>query len=177
VYSLPRDDDHRKMEASGISTKLARTFGKGEGISEEARKKREAFRDRILSDARPHSAESRSHVIPGLGPHPGFPVEKLLQISISADLVYEVAKKIVRGCEFWLNNGHIIGPPYELSVFLAPAEEIPDVLKILGQIPATYLGPGFRIRRGAVTEDPFAALYEVLIWDSITIYYSILPPE
>jgi hypothetical protein len=169
--------DPRKREASGISTKLARTFGKGEGISEEARKKREVFRDRILSDAQPYSAESTPHLIPGLGPHAGFPVEKLLQISISANLVYEVAKKIVRGCEFWLNNGRIIDPPHELSVFLAPSQEIPDVLALFEQTPTTHLGPGFRIRRAAVADDPLSALYEVVIWDSLKIYYSILPTD
>jgi hypothetical protein len=134
--------DPRKFEAAGISEKVKRSFGVGvSGLSVKEQKIREAYKSRILSSMTPYSEESKCHLIPGLGPHPGFPVEKQFQIQIPAKLVYEVAKKILRGCEFWLANGRIIAPPYELSVYLVPREEITDVLRMLDQCGVTQLGP------------------------------------
>ena len=105
--------DPRKLEAAGISEKVKRSFGVGvSGLSEKEQKIRDARKNRILSSMTPYSEDTKSHLIPGLGPHPGFPVEKQFQIQIPAELVYDVAQKIVRGCEFWMANGRIIGPPY-----------------------------------------------------------------
>jgi hypothetical protein len=167
----------RKIEALGISTKLARTFGIGEGISPTDRQKRTAFRDRILSEAKPISKESQAYSIPGLGPHSGFPIESQREIGIPAQLVYDVAKKIVRGCEFWLSDGRIVDRPYELDVYMVHPEEIPSVVRMFDPISAVTLGPGFRVRRAAVKEDPLAAMYQVEIWGAWTLYFTILPPE
>jgi hypothetical protein len=170
--------DPRKFEAAGIAEKVKRSFGVGRsGLSEKERKIREARKNRILSSLSRYTEEQKSYLVPGLGPHAGFPVEKQFQIQIPSELIYEVAKKIVRGCEFWLANGRIIEPPYELSVYLVPKEEIPDVLNILERGGVTELGPGFKIRRAGATDDPLSAIYEVTIWDSWTLYYGILPPE
>jgi hypothetical protein len=147
------------------------------GLSEKEQKIRAAHKNRILSSVTPYSGEEKDHLIPGLGPHPEFPVEKQFQIQIPAELVYEVARKIVRGCEFWLANGRIIEPPYELSVYLVPREEISDLLRMFDQVGVTQLGPGFRVRRAGAIDDPLSAIYEITIWDSWTIYYGILPPE
>jgi hypothetical protein len=38
-----------------------------------------------------------------------------------------------------------------------------------------YLGPGLRIRRGSPQDDPMSALYELVMWDTLTVYASILP--
>jgi hypothetical protein len=40
-----------------------------------------------------------------------------------------------------------------------------------------HLGPGLRIRRGGAHDDSLAALYELVMWDTLTVYASILPPE
>jgi hypothetical protein len=36
--------------------------------------------------------------------------------------------------------------------------------------------PGFRVRRVATHEDPLSAIYEVVMWDSLTFYATILAP-
>jgi hypothetical protein len=169
--------DPRKIEALGISAKLARTFGIGEGISPADKQKRTAFMDRILSEAKPISEENQAHIIPGLGPHPGFPIESQREIGIPAQLVYDVAKKIVRGCEFWLLDGRIIDPPYKLDVYMVHPEEIPGIVRMFDSINAVTLGPGFRVRRAAVREDPLSAMYQVEIWGTWTLYFTVLPPE
>ena len=38
-----------------------------------------------------------------------------------------------------------------------------------------FLGPGLRIRRRGAQDDPLSVLYELVIWDTITAYASILP--
>jgi hypothetical protein len=169
--------DSRKIEALGISTKLARTFGIGEGIFPADRQKRTAFRDRMFSEAKPISKESQAHIIPGLGPHSGFPIESQREIGIPAQLLYDVAKKIVRGCEFWLSDGRIVDPPYQLDVYMVHPEGIPSIVRMFDSISAVTLGPGFRVRRVAVKEDPLAAMYQVEIWGTWTLYFTILPPE
>lgn len=40
-----------------------------------------------------------------------------------------------------------------------------------------YLGPGFRVRRAGAYDEPIAALYEIVIWDSLKFYAVIVPPE
>ena len=169
--------DPRKIEAAGISSKLARTFGVGEGISPADRQKRRAFRDRILSEAKPISRETLNHIVPGLGPHAEFPIETQREIGIPGQLIHDVARKIVRGCEFWLSDGRIIDPPYELDVYMVHPEEVPGIVRMFDSMSDITLGPGFRVRRAAVKEDPLTAMYQVEIWGTWTLYFTILPPE
>jgi hypothetical protein len=88
-----------------------------EGLSEEEKRHREARRRKILSEARPYSPEIQPHIIPGLGPHPEAPVSSQMQLTIDAESINAVVKKIVRGCEYWLAAGRIVEPPYEIEVF------------------------------------------------------------
>lgn len=95
----------------------------------------------------------------------------------TADKLYEVAKKIVRGCEYWFGEGRFIEPPYELQVFFAHESDVPDVVRMFSGFNAIHFGPGFRVRRGAVREDSLSAIYEVVVWDSLTFYATILTSD
>ena len=97
------------------------------------------------------------------------------QIEIPADHVRAVAKKILRGCEYWLGNGRIVEPPYELDVYLP--SETPDVLSQHLKIGMDYLGPGCRIRRAVPVDEPNSSIYKIVIWDTVELFYSLLPPE
>ncbi len=69
-----------------------------------------------------------------------------MQMSIPVDLLYAVAKKIVRGCEYWLADGRIIDPPYEIEALVV--QDVPeDIQGALGPFGPVSLGPGFRVRR------------------------------
>jgi hypothetical protein len=39
-----------------------------------------------------------------------------------------------------------------------------------------HFGPGFRVTRGATQQDPLSVICEVVIWDALTFYATILPP-
>ncbi len=156
-----------------------RTMGIGvQGLSEEEKRHREGRRRKLLTEARPYSPEVQPHIIPGLGPHPEAPVSSQMQLTIDAESIHAVVKKIVRGCEYWLAAGRIVEPPYEIEVFF-PTETPELVSQLLAAfaLGPVYLGPGLRIRRGGAHDDSLTALYELVMWDTLTVYASIPPPE
>lgn len=167
-----------KPAARGLYERVRRTMGIGvEGLSAEEKQHREARRRKLLNQAQPYSPEVQPHIIPGLGPHPEAPVSSQKQLTIKADDIHAVVKKIVRGCEYWLAAGRIVEPPYEIEVFF-PTETPELVAQLLAAfaLGPVHLGPGLRIRRGGAHDDSLTALYELVIWDTLAVYASILPP-
>jgi hypothetical protein len=164
-----------KVAATGISKRVIRSLGIGaEGLDEDEKRIRTALKDEVLRGAKPFAEEARPHILPGIGPHPEAPAEQQIQINIQADKLYEVAQKIVRGCEYWFSNGRIVDAPYEIDIFFAHEADVPDVVRMFSAFGRFHFGPGFRVRRGAVHEDPLSAIYEVVIWDSLTFYATIV---
>lgn len=168
--------DPQEQAASGLSEKVKRAFGIGvTGLSESEKRIRNALKDEILGKAKRYDKSVDAYVLPGFGPHAGFPMELQIQIEIPVSTVHPVAKKILRGCEYWLADGRIVEPPYELEVFI-PREAPEELLQHMPFGP-DYLGPGCRIRRAVPVDDPNVAIYEIVIWESWKLFFSILPPE
>ena len=166
-----------KEAATGLSKRAIRSCGvDAVGISEEERRHREALRDKIRQEVRPISTASLAHALPGLELHPGFPIDQQRQIDIPGEMLHNVAKKIVRGVEYWLANGRIVEPPYKISIHFV-RETPPDVLRRFAPSSPVYLGPGFRIRRSSDVHDPRIVMYEIVVWASWTFYAVILPPD
>lgn len=164
--------------AHGLYERVRRTMGIGvEGLNEEEKRYRDSRRRKLLGEARRYSPEVDHHIIPGLGPHPEAPVSSQMQLTIEAEDVDAVVTKIVRGCEYWLGGGRIVEPPYEVEVFFPT-----DTPELVGQLLTAcafgpvHLGPGLRIRRAGAHDDSLSALYELVMWDTLTVYASILPP-
>ena len=167
-----------KPAAQGLYERVRRTMGIGvKGLSDEEKRHREARRRKLLTEARLYSPEVQPHIIPGLGPHPEAPVSSQMQLTIKAEDIHAVVKKIVRGCEYWLAAGRIVEPPYEVDVFF-PSETPELVAQLLTAfaLGPVFLGPGLRIRRGGAHDDSLSALYELVMWDTMNVYASILPP-
>jgi hypothetical protein len=168
----------QKVAATGISKRVIRSLGIGaEGLDEDEMRIRAALKNEVLEGAKPYSDAVTPHLLPGIGPHPEAPAEQQIQINISADKLYQVARKIVRGCEFWFSNGRIVELPYELDIFFAHQADVPDVIRVFSGFDSIHFGPGFRVRKGTTNEDPLSAIYEVVIWDSLVFYATILAPE
>jgi hypothetical protein len=168
--------DPRKQAASGISKKAIRAFGIGvSSLSESERRIREAKKAEFLKNLKPYDKSVDPYTIPGLGPHAGFPAEQQMQIEISANAMHSVAKKNLRGCEYWLANGRTIEPPYELEVYILP--QTPEELSRHLMFGPEYLGPGCRIRKAVLVDDPLAAIYELLIWGTWKLFFAILPAD
>jgi len=166
-----------KVTATGISKRVVRSFGIGvEDLDEDEARIRAALKNEVLKSAKPYSDEAKPHLLPGIGPHPEALAEQQLQIDIPADKLYEVARKIARGCEFWFSNGRIVESPYQIEIFFAHQAHVPDVVRMFSHFDAFHLGPGFRVRRGVAHDEPLSAIYEVVIWDSLIFYATILVP-
>jgi Protein of unknown function (DUF2934) len=166
-----------KGAASGLYARVRRTLGIGvEGLTAEEKGRREARRRKLLTDAQPFSPEVLPHIIPGLGPHPEAPLSSQRQLLIDAKSIHAVVKKVVRGCEYLLASGRIVEPPYEIEVFF-PSDTPELVAKIMASFAfgPVHLGPGLRIR--SAQDDPLTAIYELVMWETMTVYASILPPE
>jgi hypothetical protein len=168
--------DPRKAAAAGLSKRALRSFGIGAaGLSDKERRYRAELKNRVVAEMKPYKASP--HVLPGLGPHADFPAEAQIQLEIPARQLQSVAKKIVRGCEFWLAGGRVVEPPYEIEIIFAHAADIQDSLRAFAPFGSVYLGPGFRVRRAGANDDPNEAMYEIVLWNTLTFYASILPAE
>jgi hypothetical protein len=168
--------DPRKQAASGLAEKVRRAFGIGvSGLSESEKRIRKALMAEVLGKARPYDKSAdEAAVLPGFGPHDGFPSELQIRIEIPAKAVQAVAEKILRGCEYWLADGRMIEPPYELEAFM-PRETPEELLRHMPFGP-DYLGPGCRIRRAVPVDEPNWAIYEIVIWDTWRSFFSIMTP-
>lgn len=168
--------DPRKGEAAGLSAKAIRSMGIGaQGLSAEEAEHRRAQKMKIISATRPYQAGTET--LPGLGPHPGFREDELLRIDIPADLLNEVAKKMVRGCESVLAQ-RIVDKPQEVRIYFVHEHDVPDQLvRAFGGSSAhtTHLGPGFSVTRTAAHDEPDAVIYKIIVWGTIAFYASILP--
>lgn len=171
--------DPTKPATKGLYQRVRRAIGIGvSGLSDEEMLHRVARRRKLLNEAQPYSPDMLPHIIPGLGPHPEAPVSLQRQLTIEAESVHAVIRKIVRGCEYWLAGGRIVEPPYEITIIFPTEtpEFVAGVMAAFAMGPV-HLGPGLRIRRGSAHDDPRATLYELVIWETMTVYASILPPE
>jgi hypothetical protein len=170
--------DPRKAEAAGLSAKAVRSMGIGaERLSSEEAEHRRAQKLKIISATGPYKAGSET--LPGLEPHPGFREDELLQIDIPADLLREVAKKMVRGCEYVL-AGRIVEKPYDVGIYFVHEHDVPDLLvRAFGGPSAntTDLGPGFSVTRAAAHDEPDAVMYKIIVWGTLVIYAAILPEK
>ena len=169
----------KKPEALGILKRAYRTLGIGvTDVDADEMKIRKALLEEVFKDAEIYSGNPKDNIVPGLGPHPEVPHDQQYEIGITADDLYDVVKKIVRGFEWWLGNGRIIEPPLNIEVFTLHEEDIPPAISALFEtVGTTELGPGVRVRRGAAVDGSGAVFYEVVIWDTMKFLCSILPPE
>ena len=168
--------DPLKDEAAGLSTKARRSMGIGaEGLSAVEAEHRRAQKLKIINATRPYKPGTRT--LPGLGPHPGFRDDKGLQIDIPADMLHEVAKKMVRGCEYIL-AGRIVEKPYDIEIYFAQEQDLPNQLVQALEGPGAStndLGPGFSVTRVAAHDEANDVAYRIIVWGTLAIYALILP--
>ena len=170
--------DPRKAEAAGLSAKALRSMGIGtEGLDDKEYAHRRALMQKVLGSARPY--QPGTETLPGLGPHPGFPEDQQMAVSIPADLVEAVTEKIVCGSEYALMK-RIVDEPYDVRVYFVQDQNVPEVLVQALQGPAAqseHLGPGFRLLRIAPRDEPNTVIYKITIWDTFVFFGAIMAHE
>lgn len=170
--------DPAKAEASGLSAKAIKSLGVGAaGITWKERMHRRFLKLKVIKSMRLHVPGTET--FPGLGPHSGYPANQQIEIGVPADMLREVAKKIVRGSEFVL-GGRIVEDSESLEIYFVHAHNVPDQVTAAFNGPSadtTHLGPGFIVTRAAAHDRPNAVMYKIIMWGTIVIYASILPQE
>jgi len=167
--------DPTKAEAAGISKKALASMGIGAAnLSTEEKAHRKAFQKRILGTMKPLDELTDVPFLPTLGPHRGFSATEQRSIEFSGETLKLVSEKVLRGCEYKLNNKRYVEEPYRLEVYFPREDGMDHVSAILAQVPATTLGPGFEVKRCATRpEECYAVLYRVTVWGTVRIYASI----
>jgi hypothetical protein len=147
------------MRAMGFDT---------ENISAPEQRRREAVRQKVKSEMVPReSLAGKPGKIPGLGPSDETESEWSIPLPFAAFAI--VVEKIVRGCE-WRLRKRFIEEPYGLRIYPQPGLEYPKEFE--SWIKDIDLGPGCKIKRVFVSEDPNMVRYWIAIWD--TMYFHVV---
>ena len=164
--------DSTAAAASGIAFKALRSLGVGaDGLSDKERSHRDNLRNKIEKEMLSwDQVKGRPGMLPGFGPHKGFPAENQLAIRVPHDGLVALAKKIVRGLEFQL-MGRYVEAPYEIRVFFIEPEAAETITRsVFANLREEHVGPGLRVIRNAAIDDRQVVLYEMLIWGTLTIH-------
>jgi hypothetical protein len=164
-----------KADASGISRKVLESFGVGvHGLSVEEKAYRVALRDRIIAETAPIQSRESMTLLPGMGPHEGFPIEEQMVIPIPQEPLLAVSRKVVRGCEYKLNRKRYIEKPYKLNIYFVHDQGIERTTTMLDTVEQVALGPGFAVSRlESPPGGPSVVLYRIIVWGKLKIYASI----
>jgi hypothetical protein len=162
-----------KAEASGLSHRALQSIGlRTSELSEKEKRHRAALKSKMLKQISRHKPGSKP--LPGLGPHHGFPLEQQIAIRIPQKVLAEVAKKIIRGCEYILGGKRLIEKPFSVDVYFPDEAHVENLRRMVERsTSARYLGPGFEIRRAEAHDKPGMMVYRVVIWGTLIIYGAI----
>ena len=170
--------DPAKAESAGIPGKALRAVGIG--VESELSSKEKAIRaklkSKLMRETMPYAqVAGRPGILPGFGPHNDFPLESQIAVSVNAEALQDVSRKIVRGLEHHVSDRYV-EPPYVLDVFFIDDEAAQKLATGFGP-PTLYLGPGFRVQRAIARDDPGHTLYRIRIWDTLLVHGSVIIPE
>jgi hypothetical protein len=166
-------------EASGIAAKALRSLGVRAGeLSEKEAKLRAKKKGKLIAELMTwEEIEGKPGILPGFGVHPEAPAEAQMAVRVSHSSLVTLAEKIVRGMEYVLRKRYI-EPPYRVSTFFIEADATKAMERtVLSGAQADHFGPGLRIRRREATEDRNIVIYEILIWQKLTVHCVIDKPE
>jgi hypothetical protein len=170
--------DPTKAESAGIAAKALRAVGIGvEGdLSAKEKVIRAKLKKKLIQETMPYSqVDGKPGVLPGFGPHNEVPRESQIAVSVNAETLKDVCRKIVRGLEHNVANRYV-AHPYVLDVFFIE-DEAAERLAIGFGLPRLYLGPGFHVQRAGAHDDLGHVIYRITIWDTLVVHGSIIIPE
>lgn len=170
--------DPTKLQSAGIAPKALRAVGIGADADLSVKEKtyRSNLKKKLLQQMSPYTkVAGKSGIVPGFGPRGEFPRESQIAVSVNAESLKRVCRKIVRGLEYTI-AGRYIEPPYMLEVYFIEDEAAQLVARWFG--PASlHLGPGFHVQRASSQDDHGNVLYRIKVWDSFLVHGSIIIPE
>ncbi len=169
--------DPKKIEASGINERLLRSLGVGAvgNLTNKELTARIKRREKLLSEMTPFTADKKP--FPGLGLHTGYTPEVHMTVPVPKDLK-KVSEKIIRGLEYCMGDRYI-EPPNNIEVYFVEVEKnLSSVYQLLAQhgVKESH-GPGFIVERVESNDGSKLVIYRVIIWGTLIIWGSIMPPK
>jgi hypothetical protein len=160
-----------KLEATaGLGEKAMRALGFDvTDLSSRDEEHRKKLRARIKAELTPREefADKPGSFV-GIGDPDEVPGEWSIPIPYAS--LAMIGEKIVRGCEYKLKNRYV-EPPYAVLTRLEKTAGVPEPFASVGRV--FDFGPGCKIRRISVIEDPNMVCYWILIWDSLHLYVRV----
>ena len=164
--------DPKSEAIAGLSNKVFRSLGLDvEGLPDSEKTKRDNCRAKIRSEFIPFSEATKlAGMIPGLGP----PTEEQMKwaIPISLPGLSIIANKIARGCEYkYDKRKRLVEHPYGIRAFLKESDVMPNPDASASSV--IDFGPGCKVRRLSLPEDPKTVWYWISIWNAIRLFVRI----
>jgi hypothetical protein len=164
--------DPHLQATSGITAIALRSLGLDSGeLSQEERTRRDKMRARIRAELVPSAnAAELPGMMPGLGPTPDErPGQSVIFIPWAAFSI--IAEKIARGCEYrYKDKRRLVEHPYGIRTFIEDSDVVPEPFASHGKL--LDFGPGCKVKRVFVDEDPNIVRYWISIWG--TLHFTVL---
>lgn len=172
--------DPKKIGAQGLNKRFLVSLGIGVDPTEITPLEAKARLKTLLKLIRPATPYKPGiKALPGLGLHAGYEPEKHMVIPVPHEELTQVSEKIIRGLEYKL-AGRYIQEPLRLKVYFIENFEAADRIDLLleNHGTKTAYGPGFLVERVETNDGTHPTmLYKISIWDTLTIYASIMTPN
>jgi hypothetical protein len=162
--------DPEAEATSGLAAKVLRSLGLDVGTPEPADKQhRDNRRAKIRAELLPHSyvAGRPDAMIGSFGPIAGVSESEQQAIIIPWASFAMIAEKVARGCEYKVNGKRYIEHPYDVRILRGdPNMTTPQFIApgVSSSFELINLGPGCRIIRAFLPDNPNIATYHLMIW-------------
>jgi len=139
------------------------------GRNDNDRRLRQGRRNRVFQQVLRADQVEEYSILPGLGPHPGTPVQDQVALTVEPKDVHALVEKLVRGITY-LDTGLYIGPTHEILAVTLDCRELGELKAALrSHGAATTLGPGLLYKVARSSKDPLSAWYVFRFWQSLTL--------
>jgi hypothetical protein len=167
---IPFALDPAATSAQGVVDSAQRALNPFAGRDARDSQARASRLRELLDSVTPAASIPMESVLPGLGPHPAAPFEEQEASTVSQADLFAFVEKIVRG-QTYLDLGAYIDDRYAIHIQpIDPRDSgfLTSQLDRFGHL--VDLGPGLRIRVVRADQDPIAAIFEIVLWETLTIY-------
>lgn len=161
--------------AYGLSQKALRSIDPAYGKNPRDQQLRKARRSKLQSQTVSTSAMPRSAFLPDLRPADFSDDLESLALGIPANSIQAICEKFVRGFTL-LSQQLYIESSHFIQVYLWRGQQISEVSRIIERFGKEIArGPGFRVSKAAVSDDPVSGVVEIVLWDRLPFYATVRP--
>ena len=160
--------------SAGIAEKVLRATRASEGRDQRDADRREATRQKLLSQVLEGENIPRQAIYPGFGPPPGQAVQDQVALPISANGLRRLAEKVVRAL-IYIADQRVLEAPFTLQTFVLDDAGSKPIREALAKHGTVFeRGPAIKVTRAVTPQDGMSGFYEVEIWGRLKMYVSVM---